>query len=161
MDIRNWGIGQIMKLPDWCFGRRFSVIFTQTDPRGGTFYYLHQMSLPDVCVLWEVYVPQTTFPTGTEDALQFSGNLRLSLGDQVPADLAAFEALEPLPIGQYQPDNVLGYGLHLTNIRQPVFAQGRRVVYEITHSLMSTDWINIALVFSGVPKEVPDWLCSV
>ncbi len=160
MDIRNWPIDRIMQLPDWCFGRRWPIIFSHTTLTASSDIYLSEFALPDRCVLWEIdqdIKPNVAF---IGNPVYFSG---IALNDNVPANAAEFAACENMMPGC---DNILNqikgwYGeLSLRRLRYPYQAQGRRVTYYF-YNWTSDDAVHaLSLIFSSVPTEVPDWLIS-
>ena len=93
MEIRNWPMDRIMQLPDHCFGRRFSVIFSGSVGAFGTSYFISELSLPDRCVLWELNMFSRT---ATAD-IPF-GQIRYSfkLGTKLPASDAEVALLDDI-----------------------------------------------------------------
>jgi len=160
MDVRDWPINQIMQLPDHCFGRRFSQIFRLTELTDTTKFYIHHLALPDVCVLWELWAWNFAHYDQLTETWLDTIRFRLALGDVLPITGPQFAALEEIPLGAYGVDEYLGSCLHLTRLRLPVIAQGRRVVVAGTAILPSDALFNLALVFSSIPNEVPDCLLS-
>ena len=160
MDIRHWGLNRIMQLPDHCFGRRFLVSSNMNVLAAQRVWDISEVALPDVCVIWELVI----MVAGTFGTFLW---VQIALGDQLPAAVATFDALDPLFMGlgeqgaeprtiRVEADNVL----HLDRLRMPVAAQGRRLVVEMTTDDGITASGMVAIVVSGVPKEVPDWLVS-
>ena len=161
MDIRGWSCDKTMQLPDSCFGRRFSQIFRLTGIGSTPGYRIHHLALPDVCVLWELWAWDNWHYDYILEQWADSVRFRLALGDKLPASAAEFAALEKIPLGAYGVDGYLGSPLHLTRLRLPIIAQGRRVVIATTADPAHIPLFNLALVFSGMPSEVPDWSHSV
>lgn len=158
MDVRNWALNQIMELPDECFGRRFPIILgdeNQSDE--GTWYHISEIGLPDICVLWHIHVAVDFMAlSGVHPYLSFS----LALGDQLPTTAAQFLAMESMfP----ESDEIVG-GARVVHpplnlpLRKPYAAQGRRVVVRETAVSASPYQFTLALVFSSIPREVPDCL---
>lgn len=160
MDIRQWGLDQIMQLPDECFGRRFMVSCNLDVGAAMRKWDISEVAFPNMCVIWELYI-------AAMDGVTLGGTLRIALGDQLPVAVAMFDALDPLfmglgmqgpePRGLFLPPRAL---LHLDKLRMPVAAQGRRMVVEgLTADSMIIKLL-VAVVVSSVPTEVPDWLIS-
>jgi hypothetical protein len=115
------------------------------------------MGLPNRCVLWEVYVEERIYVPGLSSA---RGLVSLALSDKLPAGVVEFAALEQLLIGtdEVQDSNkVIRTGMHLVNMRQPVLAQGRRVVLKYRSEVAQTITFSVGLVFSSIPKDIPDF----
>jgi len=160
MDIRNWPMNKIMQLPDCCFGRRWPIVFTGWNTVALYALYISEIGLPDKCILWELWLSAL----GTEPGWVLEDmSLTLSLGDKLPATLLEFRALEnmfPEADEIEDTERLLRPNFHLTNLRKPYHSQGRRVVLKATSTRMiGTVW-SVGLVFSSIPTEVPDWLCS-
>lgn len=161
MDIRNWGLDRIMQLPDEAFGHRFMVYLEVQNVGAGFVYDISELGLPDVCVLWElfiqVYNSETTFC-----------NIRFGLGDMLPAIPPEMLGLEPLLRGfgvqGAEPRYAIYWSpqeIHLRRLRVPIAAQGRRVVMQSQYNAIGDNYVRAAFVFSSLPTEVPDWLISV
>jgi len=161
MNIQNWGIGRIMELPDWCFGRRFMVSCALDLAAATRAWDISEVALPEWCVIWELFI------VGTGDFGK-EISVRIALGDQLPAVVAVFDALDPLFMGlgvqgaEPRYLNVNGVReLSMRRLRMPVAANGRRLVIEGLTPEAKTGSLFVAIIVSGVPKEVPDWLVSV
>ena len=160
MNIQNWPIDKIMQLPDCVFGRRWEIIFAHNFIAPAVEYRISDLGLPDVCVLWEIHTWQQEITTGAAGIWAYSS---LALGDQLPATAAEFLSLESLLSGCQEVVagvEIIRGVMHLTKLRKPVEAQGRRVVVSMTSVQAGAFDIGIGLVFSSLPKEVPDWLIS-
>ena len=160
MNIRDWPMNRIMQLPECCFGRRWliSVLPSATAPATG--WDISEIPFPDKCVIWgfwawfDRYGPQVDY-------------IRLALGDQLPTTTAMMDALEPLFPGF----GLQGAGpraiplttyaiIHLTRLKMPVWAQGRRLVGEVQTTGTGEGAAQIVVVVSSIPTEVPDCLLS-
>ena len=160
MDIRRWGLHQVMQLPDECFGRRFMVSCNLQLFAATRAWDISEVALPEACVIWELYIE--SIGIYSEEI-----TVRIALGDQLPAVVAVFNALDPLfmgfgaqgpePRGLYIP--VHGR-IHINRLRMPVAAAGRRMVIEALTPEAVKGGIFVGIVVSGIPKEVPDWLIS-
>lgn len=158
MKVSSWGWGRLLKLPDWCFGRRW-IITTEAYNSGlGLAWNISELGLPERSVVWQV---QAVISQG----MTASGNMRLALGDQLPANAAAMNRLEELIPGMgnevMTPRAIYASGfcvLFDLKTRYGLEASGRRVVVEY-HSLTATpSAARLSMVVSGVPSEVPDWV---
>ncbi|MBA7532988.1 hypothetical protein ES705_25223 [subsurface metagenome] len=160
MDIRNWPIDKIMQLPDCCFGRRWEIIIGHRFIAPAVEYRISDMALPDVCVLWELQIWHHEL-TAAAAVIQIYSSI--ALGDHLPATMAEVALMEQLMPGCLEVVagvNVIRGTLHIVNIRKPIAAQGRRVVAAMTSVMAGLFDASIVLVFSSIPKEVPDWLIS-
>ena len=160
MNIQNWGIGQIMELPDWCFGRRWPISVGGQGSDGVPEYDICEEGLPDMCVIWEVY-------TVTSSVSIDFGRIELRLGDHLPANRAEFAAFELLFPGIVDRHHVrsrlmvaLGGLSCMCKLRMPVAAQGRRLVGEFSSEAVGVVKSVAGLTISSIPKEVPGWLVS-
>lgn len=160
MDIRNWPLDRIMQLPDHCFGRRWPVIFTKQAAIQATSYFISELALPDTAVLWEIH---STIIIGGEATTSTYLPHNLKLGDQLPTADAQVAALDDLLPGLDERDAVGGIlrdDIHLTRLRLPIAAQGRRVVLRLVNTEEVAIVFQLGLIFSSIPAEVPDWLLS-
>lgn len=158
MDVRGWPLDRLMMLPDYCFGRRWDV--------GLSFYAIAEQSyfdqsvfpLPDLCVLWELAI-------NVVDSLGDVGYLRLGLSDYLPTTEGQFNDVEPILYSYgadaYGPRRIyLNSYMHLSlrRLRLPVSANGRRVVGQLENTSGFTGVVQVVLIVSGVPTEIPEWL---
>ena len=160
MDISKWPLNKIMQLPDHCFGRRFSIILGGRVDTGVTTFLLSELALPDVCVLHEISFHGSA--EGLDRSIpSFQASIKLS--DQVFVLAADVALLDDLLTGVDERMAGVAYvrsPLHLTRLRLPIFAQGRRVLARVHESLSVAGYFSLGLVFSSIPKEVPDCLVS-
>lgn len=160
MDISNWPLDKIMQLPDCCFGRRWPIIFTLVTTAPTNYFRISEITLPDVCVLWELFVHAVSENTYV---ILYNRAISLALGDHLPADDAQFTAMANMFPEANELDNdirsIRGH-LCLTNLRKPYKAQGQRVILRAVCPSTETCIFSVGLVFSSLPKEVPDWLIS-
>ena len=162
LDLQGWSIEDKLRLPDWCFGRRYIVSVTwQASAYGTDAYDISEDCFPEEAVIWEVVL--------SFDRVSANDNyVRLALGSQLPANEAGFMELEPL---------LRGFGLtgpEPRKIRVPnnfrvirfclrqYFAPGGRrlVVFNRVPTTAAFGSGEVIVVVSGLPKEVPDWLIS-
>lgn len=160
MDIRNWGLGQIMQLPDSCFGRRWLVITSRDIGTDATDEWLVNQPLPDRLVLWHISVGGL-IPVAVRSWFKFA------LGDHEPANDAEFDAFQRLFPGDL--DNTIEEGaILLGNIkpgelrcRMPLDVAGRRFAVQVNNKHESAIMhLRIAFTISSIPTEAPDWLVS-
>lgn len=160
MNIRDWPLGQIMQLPDCCFGRRFVVSVSSFLTGPGTAWDISELAIPELSVLWELMV------SGGDVTLVDCG-IRLALGDQLPTTAAMMAAYSPLipGLGVQGPEPRLiqcspRLCIHLVNVRQPIEAMGRRLVLEHLSGPGEVLHVQVSMVVSSIPTEVPDCLIS-
>lgn len=161
MDVRNWPLGQIMQLPDYCFGRRWPVITSRRILPDATDQWLITVGLPDAFVLWAVRL--WFYPPAIGTAW-----FKFALGDHEPADVAAFDAFEPLFPGDFE-NVIVPAAMYIPHYqpagfecRMPVQVQGRRFAVQVFNG-HATNILTFTAVFevSSIPTEVPDCLLSV
>lgn len=160
MNIRNWPIGQIMQLPDCCFGRRFLISCFAFVAEQGLAWDISEVAFPERAVIWSM-----TYYSVVRGAIALQ--TRLALGDQLPTTAAMMTALDPLFMGlgaQGADPRVISmpyYGVVIcTNMRHLVEARGRRLVLEVNSTVSGVDDTQVILSVSSIPTEVPDWLNS-
>lgn len=160
MDIRNWGLAKIMRLPDWCFGRRSIVSCHIRDDAAAQVWDISELELPTRGVIWSVgYIVETNYSTGH--------TIRIGLGDQLPATNAEMMTLDPLipGLGIDGPEPRLIYVTQVPNfvrftMRQGCNFMGRRLVIEFNKDAQLDEHVIVAVEVSGIPAEIPDWLCA-
>lgn len=160
MDIRNWGLSSIMQLPDSCLGRRRPLGLYRDVIVDQIQWDICEIALPERFVLWEVcwWSPMTV---GTLEGL------RLALGDHLPTTNAEMMEFEPLlpGIGRQGPDprQMMGqlYGhVRFATLKMPFYSMGRRLVGEFDAAATGGVQLEVVIVISGIPNEVPDCLLS-
>lgn len=160
MDIRNWPLDRIMQLPDCCFGRRFPVCLCAKSISGAVHWDISEVALPERCVIW-------SFNAWSGFAYYSIDFFRLALGDHLPTTTAEMDTLEPLFHGfgfqGAEPRNIPG-GLYLrlaiSDLRMPIFTSGLRPVLEVKSTTGANCLLQVVLIVSSLPTEVPDWLIS-
>lgn len=160
MDIRNWPMSRVMQLPDWCFGRRWPVGVRAAIPGAGAVFDMSDVQLPDRFVIWEVVAIQR-YAAGS------SVEVTLATGLQVPANDAAFDEL---PLLFPQINSVTGrLGaldlVYLTSsiyvkVKVPIVGQGSHIVGRFIRTVGTGIGIQVSVIISSIPREVPDWLIS-
>lgn len=158
MRIDNWGLGQIMQLPDNLFGRQFAVCCHVEADAGVRGWDISEVGLPERCVIWQ-FVIRGTFRRASADTV------RVALGDQLPAAAAEMDRLEPLISGlgaQGAGPRVIALDAEGSvvdlRLRMAVAAMGRRLVVELNAAATDGSMVDVHLVVSGVPKEIPEWM---
>lgn len=160
MDIRKWPLDRIMQLPDCCFGQRYAVSCYQVSLGPAPDWDISEVALPEKCVLWELifYSVYAGLP-----AMWF----RLALGDQLPTGTGQMDGLSPLIMGLGMqgpaPRRILfslsGSAVRM-KMRKLIETSGRRLVLEVACGGPGSTSIQVCIVVSSIPTEVPDWLCS-
>lgn len=160
MRIDNWPLERIMRLPDWCFGQRWPIgLHIQADEIGSS-WDISELALPEMCVLWEL-----TF--WSLALLNMDSRFRLALGHQLPTAVAQMNDNEPLihgvGINGAEPRQMIAQGYSAVasrRLRKVIAGAGRKVILELTIATAVQQDIQLVMVFSSVPREVPDWLIS-
>lgn len=160
MRIDNWPMDRIMRLPDWCFGRRWFVGAYQ----GGTLGVIHlnmtEEELPDKFVVWGAM-----FSCMSPNCLQ-ALRCTIRLGSRVPVNVA--EALSLDRVFKGMSSVTIVYEFHVPQNgmvwmgaeRVLIESAGRRVVI-VTNGDGAIDYeATVSVLISALPKEVPDWLTS-
>jgi len=161
MDVRSWGLGQIMQLPDHCFGERWpiavAVLGAVTSPR----FDIAEMALPERCVIWE-------FSALYQVAGLAIADFEVRLGDVLPTTLAQFREYDLLFRGVRQlavPDGIFhiasSTSVSWQNLKMPVLSTGRRFVLGVEAGQAVNNPLQVAFTVSSIPTEVPDCLLSV
>jgi hypothetical protein len=147
-----------MQLPKWAFGRIWPIGFSDPSVDDTPDYKLSHIALPEWCVLWEFQAMMTR-------AVAALGEISLALGDQLPADVDAFNRLEKVFKGWHSLTSGEGYtnlsveaALRMENIRMPIKTSGRRFVSSFDRFLGTANGFTMILMVSGLPRSVPEWL---
>lgn len=157
MDIRNWGIGKKMLLPDYCFGRKFIISCSDNALGVGQGYDISELAFPEISVIWGLHIWAGEVASG-------DSSLRIALGDQLPANTAQFDTLEPLFAGlggqgpgpryiRVGPQN----NIMISGLRKSVHTSGRKMCIEVTNGPGDLSSISVAIVVSSVPNEIVEW----
>lgn len=160
MNISQWSDSEIMQLPDCVFGRRWLIPFNLILAAAARDMQISPEGLGDRIVIWglDIHIGART-STGETD-------LRFALGDQLPAAVAVFNALEqlfPVRDGSAAANDawVCDYSTVISvRPRTLVHANGRRLVVDALNNGSAQVGGMIIFTISGVPMEVPDWLGS-
>lgn len=149
-----------MQLPDHVFGRRFAVCCHAEAEAEATVWDISEIALPEQCVIWQ-FVIRGVFVRASGDLV------RVALGDQLPTTTAMMDSLEPLINGlgaQGPGPRAISVGGEASmmdlRLRMPVDAMGRKLVVELAAELTEAAAVDVYVVVSSLPKEVPDWMIS-
>lgn len=160
MNIDNWPMDRIMRLPDWCFGRRWWIGHKGGEAAGDIQYVISNIELPDKFVVWGVVICCSSIVT--VNPIQVS----LRLGSVIPTTQAGARALERLFKGMCQTAELYEFivdnrGLTWLNCeRLLIESAGRRLVVVTIGDEVNLYEFTAAILISALPKEVPDWLIS-
>lgn len=158
--IDNWPLDRIMRLPDWCFGRRWWVGTYCGSTQGTVFYGISEEELPDKFVVWGVFISNRS-PNCLE-ALRLS----IRLGDHIPANVADVSGMERLFKGISAPNIVYEFypesnAMTWVNIqRQLIESSGRRITFVANGDQAIAYEMTVGIQISAMPKELPEWLVS-
>lgn len=158
MDLRTWRMDQILMLPDWCFGRRWTIMAHRYVQGPGSAWRISSEAFPERCVMWSLEL----YP---QECTDYNCWIRLALGHHVPTTIAQMNALDPLVPGfgtdGPEPREIRLYfsvgHSHLT-MRNPLMTGGRRLVLEVTTTGGNEMRAWAAVEISSIPNEVPDEL---
>lgn len=161
MRIDNWPLDRIMRLPDWCFGRRWWVGTYTGATNGVVSRWMVEEELPDRFVLWKIMLSSNSI--GMTQAMRAT----IRLGDHAPIVGENINLWDRLLKGisittmvyelYYQPNSIIC----INGLRQLVEAGNRRMCYVVNGDQTNTYEGTIGCLISALPKEVPDWLISV
>jgi len=158
MRIDNWPFDRIMRLPDWCFGRRWWVGEYMGNVNGGSYYRLGEEQLPDKFVVWGVMICNRS-PNCLE-ALR----LTIRLGNDLPAEPSDLNGLDRIYEGISIPTITYEFYTAPNSItwisaeRIIIESNGRRLVLLSSGDEVILYEMTVGVLISAMPKEVPDWL---
>ena len=160
MNIDNWPMDRIMRLPDWCFGRRWWIRDYMGGTAGGIEFRLGDEQLPDKFVVWGV-LTACRAPNCLEAI-----RLTVRLSDHAPSGVADVNSMERLLKGISIP--TITYELYVNQNgvywiggqRQIIESAGRKLAYTSNGDQAITYEMTVGVLISALPKEVPDWLIS-
>lgn len=151
-------LAEAITLPDCCFGRIWPITLTVRGEAGAVAWDISEIGLPEDFVIWEV-------SAWSPDIWTAADFFRLAIGDQLPVAVAEMNLLPPL---------IPGFGITGPEPRQIYFAGyawmgvrrmkmngrsgGGRIILEVDPGAATTKGLQIVVMVSSVPKEVPDWL---
>ena len=156
MNIAQWPLSKKMQLPDEHFGRRYSIHTSQMQGLASTTYAVAAIALPEDFVIWglSIYLSHDDVARAL---------VRIKMGDQVPPDAAAFNALEDMFPGFDVPSAVgVNYGFSsrepyiISGLKLPRHAVGRRMIVEFTTFDAGVFNCKVDMIISTIPLEIPD-----
>ena len=151
---------RIMRLPDWCFGRRWFVGTYQGSVTGVAHYNMSAETLPDKFVVWGAFM--SCMSPNCLQALRMT----MRLGYKIPGDVAETKTLDRVFKDMSEPDIV--YELFcpqngcfwLNAERRLIESKGRKLVVVTNGDAAIAYEATAAIQISALPREVPDWLIS-
>lgn len=158
MRIDNWPLDRIMRLPDWCFGRRWWVGDYLGNTEGRFDAAIGQENLPDKFVVWGVMTSARS-PNCLEAI-----RLTMRLGTFLATGIKDLNGMERLLKGISIPTIVFELYVNSNGLtwikceRQIIESEGRRLCYGANGDQTIAYEITAAMLISSLPKEVPDWL---
>lgn len=160
MRIDNWPLDRIMRLPDWCFGRRWWVGEYCGNVNGGAYQVVGTEELPDKFVVWGVLV--SCMSPNCLQALRVT----LRLADNLAAFTAAPLNYDRLLKGISIPTITYEFYANQNGVtwinaeREIVESGGKRLAIQTNGDQAILYEATVAILISALPKEVPDWLFS-
>lgn len=160
MNTTQWPCDKVLRLPDWCFGRRWLIGLKETLAGAGIAYHIMNNRLPDVCVLWEFEI-NCKSPANTGGIV-----VGVRLNSQVPVSDPTFQTGDRIfpnlesPSQNYQFRVSTGGPLSLTRLKMPIVTANRFLTFRIQEQDGLNMRVNVLFVISSLPKEVPDWVVS-
>ena len=158
MNIDNWPLDKIMRLPDWCFGRRWWVGTYCGSATGTAFYGMSQETLPDKIVVWGVLI------TNRSPVCLQAMRLTIRLGYRVPANVAEATALERLFKNISEPNILYEFypqqnaSIWINAERLLLETKGRHLCFVANGDQAIAYEMTAGVLISAMPQEVPDWL---
>lgn len=160
MRIDNWPMDRIMRLPDWCFGRRWFVGTYQGSVNGTVHYNISAEQLPDKFVVWGAFM--SCMSPSMLQALRMT--MRLAL--QAPVSVETTRVMDRVFKDISEPNIVYEFAcpqngcFWLKAERTLIESAGRRLVVVTNGDAAIAYEATAAIQISALPKEVPDWLFS-
>ncbi len=158
MRIDNWPLDRIMRLPDWCFGRRWWVGEYMGGTGGVAEYRIGVENLPDKFVVWGILI------SARSPACLEALRLTVRLGNVLPAVPADLNVLKRIYQGISVPTITYEFyvnpnGVTWINAGRIIHeSNGRRLVMLANGDQVITYEMTVGVLISSMPKEVPDWL---
>ncbi len=160
MDISKWPMERIMQLPVEAFGTRFAITFSKSIVGAEISHFFSELTLPNRCILHELSVGSATTSLNVAAT---SLEVGFALGQKAVTTAEQFNALEQLIPGFDElalTIKIVRPPMYLTRLKMPINAQGRHLVCRIRNGTIFTTQAIVGLVFSAVPREIPDWMVS-
>jgi len=149
-----------MKLPDWCFGRRFWIGCQGYHATGGVGYGFAEETYPEQFMLWAVML------SSYSPAMTSAMRVMIRLSTKVFTGMAEVQAAQRLLKGVGRPgpyfdlyvqsNGVTFFG----DIRQYCSFPGHRLAIATNGDAANLYYCDVNVLISSVPKEIPDWLLS-
>lgn len=152
--------GQIMQLPDWCFGRRYWTGSYLGSTQGTAYYHIAEEDLPDYFVVWGLLICNRS-PSCTEAI-----RLTMRLGTFLPTNVNEIRAMDRvykhisvanIVYEFYVAPNAVTY---IPAERLLIESAGRRLTYLSNGDQNNAYEMTAGILISSLPKEVPDWALS-
>lgn len=158
MKIDQWKMLDVMSLPDFVFGRRWTISVHRHVEGQGTAWRMSELMFPDSCVMWSLAI----FPM---ISASLESHIRLALGSREPVSSGEMDSLEPLVVGLgaegAEPRKIrfssYNSAMYVT-MRNPMRVTGRRLVIEVYAPANFETRVMACVEVSCIPTEVPDWL---
>ena len=160
MDVRNWPLGRIMQLPEWCFGRKWWVGVGLATSLAADGFFISVFPFPDVFVVWDVVI-HSLEPAGAT-SLQPSLVLmdHLPVVAEIPPARRLLEGYSLMP-STHDMSLPLGQVIHLGPMRVVVNSENERLAGVVRYlGATANSTVEFAVLISALPTEVPDWLVS-
>lgn len=160
MRIDNWPLDRIMRLPDWCFGRRYWVGEYVGRTNGQAYNVIGAETLPDKFVIWGVLL--SCMSPNSLQALRVT----IRLGNDIAVLTADPRNYDRLQMGMSIPGIVFEYYTNQNGVtwvnceREIIESKGRRLAISTNGDQVIAYEGTVAIQISAMPKEVPDWLIS-
>ena len=160
MDISKWTVDAKMRLPAWCYGRRWWVGVQCYKDNGMVSYGFAEEPFPDAFVLWAVMI--TCHSPSMTEAMK----LTIRVAAQPFVDMDSVKAADRLLKGvgrtgiwmdAYVDPNALSF---FGDIRQYCHYPNKRLAVEANGDQVNMYYCDVNVLISSVPKEVPDWVVS-
>ncbi len=157
MDISNWKLDQILRLPESAFGQKDVIQLYGRGTPPQRKKDISSVNLPEHTVIWQVNINQTELGIAV-------GHVTLRLGTRLPASDAEFDRMEPIfsdviddtgNPSSFIVRTELAYSL--SNIRKYIQSKGRRIVAEFGIDAGGVSGTACQIVYSSIPREIPDF----
>lgn len=147
---------RLLALPDWVYGPRVRSALGFGHTAGGTLYGTLVSSLPDLCLIWRLWVVNHSNVAG-----YLAMGLRFCDGGKATAtsygdgeNVFAVPGVGTWPAGEF----LSAYRLTMDfPMRAVVRSGGRGICVKSVNNIASAANLMVVLEWSAVPKEVPVW----
>jgi len=159
MRIDNWPMDRIMRLPDWCFGRRWWVGVYCGEVGGGVAYFMAEENLPDKFVVWSVLI------NSRQPLVSEALRVTMRLGDHIPLSAAEAITMERVMKGVSTPTIVYelfcapNCNTYIQDLRHLIESAGRKLCVVSNGDQVHPYQVTVGMMITSVPREVPDWMC--